>query len=276
MSLFKKRAGGFLNNVDGKVTDYNLTIEPEAFEAQEWDDGSHTIYAELSVLVDGGEEPVTTTLKVGNDNFFDISEDGKSLEPKVNDDDQPLEDAEWSRLITSMIAAGLPESDFPEGGNNYEAILEKRFRFFREKDAEATASKGKRKGKNGKEYDRDVLKVSAYYGDEPAGKGKGKTTGKTTAPTSKVAQGGKANGKAKEQDLDEVVDETLLAILKDNKGSIAKSKLPIAISKKLGVKHPQREEIRKRMYSDEYLEEATERGVIEYDTSDKKQMIAAA
>jgi hypothetical protein len=138
------------------------------------------------------------------------------------------------------------------------------------------AKTGKYKGKEFAQTSTQVSKVLALPESEGATKGKSASrtngSGKSTSTTSST-RGTRPAKKTDEEDIDAIATETLLAILADNDGSIAKAKLPVKILNKLGAKHPQKEEVRKRIYSDDFL--ALEDGW-SFDKSSKQQTITVA
>jgi hypothetical protein len=287
-SSFKK-GGGFLNNVDGEITGYEFTPDfPGGDGKRKGKSDFNPLYFVLTVQEDGAEEARTTTLFAGSADDFEISKDGLTLEPVDNGGIGAKSDL--GRFMASLVEAGFDENNLPEDDEpiNYEAIVGQRVTFVQVKDEDAMAKaakkwrqsggkfndQGQKKGKDGKYYNLQYLTVSAVLGEADERPAKGK---KTAALASKGKTGtkvtkGRANGKV-EVDIDELAKETLLAILADNDDSIAKSKLPAKIAQKLGVKHPQREEVRKRIYSDDFL--TTEDGW-SYDQSSKQQTIAVA
>lgn len=293
-----KKGGGFLNNVDGVITGYEFTTEFPGAESRpakkSGKDDFNPLYAILKVRVDGADEDVATTLFAGSADDFEIEDDGHTLTP-VDDSVGLRANTDWARLLTSLVDAGFPESNLPEDRINFEPIIGTRVRFKQERDEAAMVKaarsyrtsngkfneRGEKKGKDGKYYPLTYVVVEAVLALPGSGTTKGKPAAKAVAGKPTPVKGatkpvaGKANGKVQE-DLTALADETLQAILADNDGEIMKSKLPVKIAQKLGVKHPHREEVRRLIYSDEYLVEAAERGVVLYDPSDKTQTIYAA
>lgn len=253
-SSFRK-GGGFLNNVTGKVVDYVFTDE---FNGKPFVPGRdpktkkerfHSLYFVPSVVVDGADEPVTTTLFVGGADDFEISEDGKTLTP-VEEGRELGGGTAFAKLITSIVESGFPETNLPEDEINYEPILNWRFNFVQKTDEEATKKLGKRKDpKTGREYSRQDLVVDQAYAPEETSKA---AKGKSAAPATKDKPAKKQEDKG--DDLDTLTADTLVKILADSDGQIQKSKLSMKVLQKL-TKHPQREEVRKRIFADEFLEQ---------------------
>lgn len=244
-----KGGGGFLNNVDGTIVDYVFTDKaPNSSTGGEW------LFMKLSVLVDGAEAPVSTHLFAGAaERFLPLADKGRTL----GGNDALGANTAAIKFLASVTANGFDENELPDDKVNYEAIIGRRARFVQEIDQQATDKLGKRKATNGKEYNRTQLTVSAVY---PS------TNAKTVTKAA-----GKPNGKVVEQSVDEVATETLLAILADNDGSILKSKLPTKVAVKLGPKHPMRDEVRRTIFSEEFLNSEQGWG---YDA--KSQTIVAA
>jgi len=265
-SSFKK-GGGFLDGVDVKFVDYQFTDE---FNGEPFKPGKikgadgkpmekpHTLNVLLTVRVDGADEDTTTTLKAAN-NFDDwtVSEDGYTIEPADGSDQALSAGTSFAKLITSLCEADARvEGLLPEDAINYQGILGIRARLVQRKDDERTKKFGQKiDKKTGKGYDRKDLVVETVY--ELPGEGKpaaaakpaSKTGGKANPP-SKTAKG-KAPA-APEVSLEDLAKSTLISIVQDAKGSIAKSKISMKVLLKLG-QHPQREDVRKLLFSDDFL-----------------------
>ena len=277
-SSFKKGGGGFLNGVDGAIEGYEMHTSVELFGEPEPKKGKEPfngLYSVLTVMPDGADEEVTTRIFVGNADSFEISEDRKTLTP-IEEGFGISANSDWGRFIASMCENGFDENELPEDELNWEAIEGQRVRFEQELDKEKTAKKGKRKDKKtGKEYDWQYLVARVVYGatDAPATPATKKATnGSGKQVPAKPAKGGKANGAADE--LYTLAKDTLLKILADKKngGEIAKSAIPVQVSKQLGLKHPQREAVRRLVYSDDFL---SKQDGWTYDASSKTQTITA-
>jgi hypothetical protein len=268
LSTFRK-GGGFLDGVDAVIGDYQFTdkfageaFKPgkiTSFDGKGKIDKPHTLNCLLSVRVDGAEEDTTTTLKVGNDfDQWEVTDDGHTVSP-VEDGFQLSAGTAFYKFFASLIKPtgggdGFPEERLSEDDINFEPIIGTRVRLIQQVDEERTAKYGQKKDKKtGKpSYDRKDLVVETVY-DLPELKTKGKSS-KVTATTSKTTKpAGKSNGKITEdEDIDTLAKETLLGILADADGEIAKSKLSMKTLTKL-MKHPQREDVRKLIFTDEFL-----------------------
>jgi hypothetical protein len=297
-----KQGGGFLNNVDGTITDYEFTTEFPGGDnnTKKHKDWADPMYVILSVRVDGADEDVTTTLKAGNADNFEITDNGKTLVP-VEEGFALGANSGWGKFINSFVEAGersgtFYESELSEDVINFEPIIGHRVRFAQRKNEWTTSEYGQRVNKKtGKKYDRQDLVVEAVYANAPgpsasvarrtaaqrapgrptqASAGARQTPSAQAATTTSPSKGRVASRPNGAEDVTGVADETLVTILKAQKSqTILKAKLPVQIAKTLGVKHPQREEVRRMLYSDEYLTGATERGLIVYDVADDTQTI---
>lgn len=266
-----KKGGGFLNGVDGVLKDYQFTTEwPGAEDNQrsrkKGDSDFNPLYFVLTVRVDGADEDVTNTLFAGSSDDFTISDDGKTLDP-VDDNVGFRSTSPFGKFIVSLVEHGFPEKNLPDDGEpvNYEPILGWRVRFVQVASLGRDGKVKRKKAKDGKEYDVTDTQVSEVYGPVDT-----KASSKQVTASAVKGKPTKANGKATDVDFDEMATETLLAILEEAGGSIMKSKLPGKIALKLGAKNPHREEVRRLIYSDDFL--TTENGW-SYDVADKKQTI---
>ena len=278
-SSFKK-GGGFLNNVDVRIVDYIFT---DTFPGSDGDRSSNSdfnpLFFVLTVRPDGAEKDETTTLLAGSADDFEIEDGGKTLVPvegAVLRSNTP-----FAFALDSLIDAGFPESNLPEDDEpiNYEAILDWRVCLVQVVDEDAMAKqakkwkqskgkyndKGQKKSKDGKYYNMTRLKVDQVYGNDEVEAPKS-----SKAPVVKGAAAKPSTKGSKSSSIQDEAVQTLLSILADNDGSVPKASLPNKTTQKLGMKHPKRDEIRKLVYSDEFLE--TEQGW-SFDKASKKQLI---
>lgn len=256
-----KRGGGFLNNVDGVISDYQFTDE---FNGKPFVPGRdpktkkerfHSLYCVLSVRLEGADKDETTTLFVGGAEDFVVSEDGHTLTP-AEEGRELGASTSFAKFITSLVQAGFPETLLPEDDINYEAIVGTRVRFVQRKNEEDTKKLGKRKdAKTGKEYDRVDLVIDQVYDLPGATSAPAATKGKAPA---KAAPKTAAKGKpapapaAEEVDIEQLTKDTLVSILADAGGSIAKSKISMKVLTKL-MQDPNREDVRKLVFTDDFL-----------------------
>lgn len=290
-----KKSGGFLNGIDGVITDYTFTDEfdGEAFKpgrnAVTKKEKFHSLNVLLTVRPDGADEDVSTTLFAGGFDDFKISDDGKTIWDAQYETQEEADAATDARqlgantaiatLISSLVDAGFPITNLSDAqSTNFEPIIGSRVRFVQRVNAEATKKLGKRKSKDGKkEYDRQDLVIDQVYsvGDgtvaetEPVKP----TKGGKPAPATKPVAGKKGKTEPAVEDIKDLSATTLVSILSDNDGQIAKSKVSMKVLTAL-MKHPQREDVRKWLFDDENLASLVEDGVITYNKA--KQMIASA
>lgn len=277
-----KRAGGFLNHVDAVIASYEFTNGFPGAEKKAPRKGVeefNSLFCKMTFKVDGSDDEQSTTLFAGSADDFEIENDGLTLIPA---DTQGLRGGTpFAHFIETLIDKGYPDTNLPEEEINYEPIIGTRVRLVQEKDEAAMnrAAKtyrtsggkfneaGQKKSqKDGKYYNLTRLAVEDVIA-LPGANGKSAVK---TAPMAKT--NGNGNGKAvKTDELYALTSATLLEILADADGSIMKAKLPGKITLKMGSKHPQREEVRRLMYSDDFL--GKEDGWA-YDASGKDQKIS--
>jgi hypothetical protein len=303
LDKFRKGGGGFLNNVDGLVTDLRFTTEPDfGGEAKARKEGESTpLWAVLTVRVDGDEKgDQATHLYAGAADEFVISEDGRSLTPAV-DGAMLWGGTAFLQFYESLVKGDETiDVDAEEDGTlNFSAVVGVRARFIQVKDVEAMAraakkagaSKGKinaqgqRKGKDGKFYDQRALQVSEVYstGNEvdaaeeaPKAKGATRPTTKTTSPSKGAVAAKPVAAKAAKVvanavgDFAEVVLLDILGGAKNN--TIKKSELNLAVTRKL-VKDDRREDVRKYLFEDANLAAIETAGKIVLDGTGSAQTI---
>lgn len=264
-----KRGGGFLDGVDCVITDYRYSDEfnGEPYKAGKIKDRNgklidkpHSLNVLLSVRVDGADEDTTTTLKAAGDfDAWEVSEDGHDVTP-VEPGTEFSAKAAFSKFLASLVKPidgedGFPEDRLPEDSFDCSPIIGTRIRTVQKVDVERTKEFGKKVDKKtGKEYERKDLVVEHVYSlpGEVASKttkpATGKAAGKTAAPAKS-----KAAGKVETADISEKAGETLRAILSENKGSFKKTKLSMAVLKRL-MKDEDREAVRTWLFNDDNLE----------------------
>lgn len=259
-SSFKK-GGGFLDGVDLVIKDYQFTDEfnGEAFKPGKIKgaDGKpmekpHSLNVFITVRVEGADEDTTTTLKAAN-NFdeWDVSEDGYTITPKTEGQELSA-GTSFAKLISSLCEVEpKAEALLPEDVINYQGIIGTRLRTVQKTDAERTKKFGQKVDKKtGKGYDRKDLVVEQVYelpSAAPATK-----SGKPAAARVAAKAGTKSKAAPAGEDLEQLSKDTLVSIIADAGGEIAKSKLSMKVLTKL-MKHAQREDVRKLIFTDEFL-----------------------
>lgn len=195
-----KVGGGFLNGVDGVIVNYVFTDEfnGKAFEAgrdAKGKDKFHSLYAALTVRVDGATEDTPTTLFVGDADKFEITDDGHTITP-VEDGYRMGGSTSFSKLITSWEKAaetGAENDAYDEGTYNYEGIIGSRCRFEQQNYSPAELARLKAAGKPtervgkvgtpsaGKKFPLQDLVVTQVYELAQAAKAAPKAAGKAKA-----------------------------------------------------------------------------------------------
>lgn len=265
-----KKSGGFLNNVEGIIADYQFTDSFPGADNKKKKGDFNPLYVILSARVDGADEDVTTTMFAGSSDDFEISEDGKTLEP-LAEGGSLRTGTPFFKFLESLIEHGFPDSNFEEDVINFEPMIGTRVTYVQVVDEEATKRLGKKKSKDGKkEYARTDLKVSAVLALPAA---EAKSGGKSNL---KAVAGGKGKAKQEEPESDENefnddAVKALVAVIDDAGGEVAKAKLSVKLAQKIGLKNPNREAIRALALSDEFL--ASEQG---WSWNAKKGLASAA
>ena len=272
-SLFRKATGGRLNGVEGTITGLELTTTfPFGEGTSKFKDAGTPIYAVLTVRPDGADEDIIEPLKAGKEEDFTIEDDAMSLTP-ANEGQGIHPSSKFGKLLGSLVENSngqfseetLGFTNWPENRLNFGAMVGARVKFTRVKDAELQEKFGKKKDKkSGKEYDRDYLAVAEVFSVVTP---KGSKSGKPSAGKSKAV----------EFDAQDAADTVLPVIVEKAGGTLQKRQLSAKLQVTLTSKHPlyeNRDAIRELILSDDYLVEASDRGVIEYDA--KKQVLSVA
>lgn len=264
-----KQGGGFLNNVDGTITGYEFTqVPPNGKE------DSEQIYFVPSIQVDGADKEITQHFFMGQADRYKISKDGQTVTAADGESVTFGGKVAFGKLLTSMLANGLDESELPdlEGGDDLElsALVGRRYRFVQEIDEAANAKLGKRKVKDPKtkktvEYNRTNTVVSKVYGSEAAPKSNGKVASKP-------------NGKAKSSGSDDMMEEAdsiITDLLASNDGEVERGKLSLALTKAL-MKNANRETLKKLILSDDYITSDDRESIFTLEGKGSKQKLVAA
>jgi len=281
-----KQGGGFLNGVDGVISDYTWTDEfnGKPFEAGKikGSDGKsidkpHSLNLALSVRVDGADEDTTTTIKAAGDfDAYEVSEDGHVLTAADGGECNISANSATGKLLASLIQAGFPETLFSDNEDSIDLtpMVGTRVRFIQRTDVQRTKDFGKQKGKDGKLYDRKDLVIDNVYdlpgAAEAPSKGKG-----TKAPV----KGAKGKPAAEPSfDVTDFAGPTLKSVLDAKGGTIEKPKLGMAVlgflMKNKKLDSDQRDEIRNWLTDDDNLATLVEEGLITFNK--KKGQIALA
>lgn len=269
---FRKGGGGFLNGVDGNITGYRFTDEFNgvAFEAGKKpgtkEDKFHSLFMELHARVDGADEDVTQNLFVGNADLFKISDDGLTIwdaEYETAEEADAAKDTlqlgqgtPVTKFIVSLVEAGFPVANLSDSqSTNLEAIIGSRVRFGQQdvldKDGKVKMREAKKGKFKGKKFPDTTTVVTKFY-ELPKAAGK-KAAAKAEPKATKGAKATKAAEPEGDDAVTELATTTLVAILKKKGGTIAKSKVSMAVLDEI-MKHKLREPVRKLVNTDAFLE----------------------
>jgi len=273
MSMFKGGGKGFLHNA-------TLTIIGITFDTKDWPgdkkkDPYTTISAKLTYRLDGATADAFTFLKAG---FFypenqSISDDGTTL--TSDRDGSVLQGGtEFSKFIESIdkIDPSIFEGADGRSFGQASGLRVTTVRVQDEEDKRVQAEYGKRKGKKVKEgqkgpgeFNRDHLEVSAVLGrvEVKASAGGAK---KTTAASAKKTTA--AAPKAAATVDTDAADAALLAIIEAGKGSVERKVMGSKVTRyrlNTNMEEAAGEQLRTILMSDEYINDAVKRGVIDLD-----------
>lgn len=258
-----KGASGILRDVDGVITGLRFTDQnPLAGKGtpkpgQKKSD-FHSLFAVLDVRVDGASTSSAQPLFVGSADDFGITEDLKGL----TGDGQLSKSSGWWIFLDSLVnpggvkGSGFDEANFPDDDENvadYSAIVGARVRFNWQVNEKATKKYGKKvskvidaKTKKAKEYDREDLIVTNYYGQveveettvaPPAGKKPGVSS---TQPKGDAKPLGGAKKNTKAPDVAKVATEhIILAVSAAKDKKMTKSKVSVKLLTAMGDQTPE-------------------------------------
>lgn len=255
-----KGGGGALNDVDGTIRGLVFTDEfnGEPFKPGKNAEGKekfHSLFARVTIQVDGAEEEVPQNFFVGDADKWEVGDNGTSLVPH-DDDDQLGKSAPFSKFMASLVKAEFDEDNLPEDEFEFEAIIGARCHFAQEvvidrktgKPRQRTAKKGKYKGKT---FDDTTTIVTKFYGMDDSDEAPSAKPSKASG--SKPAGKGK---KVKEEDAEETAGTLVIAVLEDApRKTIKKAKLRMAVINKLGPGHPQKDAVLKAALDDDFLKQ---------------------
>lgn len=275
-----KKGGGFLDNVDLTLVDYQFTDEfnGEPFKAGKikGTDGKlvekpHNLNCYITVRVDDAEENTSTTLKVGKFDDYLVSDDGHVITAADGGECNINQNSATAKFFASLVRpnngeAGFDETLFSDDPNSidFRPAMGHRVRTIQRplgeeqlKSIEKLGASRLKKSKDGKEYKRTELVVDQYYGPAEVATQSKKSTAKTTKPatgkqTTRTAPAPVATP-AGDSDLDTLAQLTVQdLVVEAGEAGIAKSKLSMKVLNKL-MKHELREDVRKWVFSDENL-----------------------
>ncbi len=256
MGMFRSSGGGGITGTVTGITFESKDWKPKAKGA----DPYYTLSAKISLLPDGAKKAVDRFIRAG---FFypenqTISKDGRTLSNGPKGGPVVQDDSDFARLIGTLIEKGFPEDRLDPNGLNFDAVVGTRLTLANQRDAEATAKFGKRKGQDGKEYDRDYPVISAVLG-LPAVKAAGKAAGKVS--------------KAAEVADISAADETIVALISAAKGKKLdqgklKSTLVAYQMDHDTMTKVERDAIYETLTDEAYIADAVKREVFAFDADD--------
>lgn len=258
---------GLFDDVDAVVTGAHFTNEPpDGYTA----DGNPLFFV-LELQIDGADGPVEQRYSMGGKagDQFEVSEDGLGLIP-AGPHSRLGASSKFGLFMAALKTEGFPIATLGGEDGNMGALVGLRAHFNRIPDPERKGLT-QRPGQKEKKYPESTLVVTKIHtlpGEKPATAKKATTTAKpaagksTTKPTAAAARD--------DEDI-KTAEETLVALLVVNDGTIQKSKLPILAARELG-KHPRRQEVSKLIYSEAFLSRET---AWTFDPSSNPQVVVA-
>jgi hypothetical protein len=265
MGMFKNSGGG------GYLKGISATLLGITFDSKVWNEGKpkeySTISATLAFQPDGATAPIKTFIPAG---FFypdnqTISDD-KTTVSSDRDGAVLAGDSDFARFIESIEA--IDPSVF-EGadGRSFPQVAGLRVTFDRKVNEALTASHGKRSyekkdGTKG-EAPRDYLVVSAVLGKVAVKGGK-------AAAAPKAAAAAKSSKTAAAKPVVDAVDTdaALLAIIEAASGKVERKVMGSKVTRyrlNNNLDEAAGEALRTKLMSDEYINDAVKRGVIDLD-----------
>lgn len=268
MSVLFRKTGG---TITGVVTGLGWDVKEWPAKKAGGDPYS-TLTAVLAIQPDGANESIDRYINAG---FF--YSDTMAIEDNVikcDEDAAPIrETTDFARLIGTLVEKGFPESRLT--AKDFSGIVGTRLTLTNKIDEAATKQFGKRKGKDGKPYNRDYPVIEAVLAlpDEQRAAAAPKKNGVAGKATPVAA---KSKGKATlvpSADLDpNRGDEIMVQLLdatKDN--TLAKGRVSGAMVKfqldevASGLSREERDAWRAYLITKEYTDGVKARGVIVYD-----------
>lgn len=266
--------GGGLFTGDGTLGQFVFSaIAPGDKKAGKW------AYVVLAFKADGKEKEDTQHLFLGGADQYQFEEGGTEA---ISLNDKTGDAAPKSRIgkktpaglfFRTLYAAAdaadvdldtvLPDIDAGEA-LDFSALNGARVSLGQEVDTKATAEIGKRKGSDGNEYDRTNTFVESFYSlDEDA-----EPATKPTVKGGKGAKATKGNDNAARDKADAVVLQLIADAQKADKknktGETPISKFKMAALRTLG-KDSDKDAVQALLKSEDYLKDAAERDVFNYD-----------
>lgn len=253
-----KSAGGFWNNVDGTIEGYEFTTQPPGGgSSSEW------VYFVPSIQIDGAAAPSTQHLFMGGADRYTISKDGQTISDAGGGNVTIGAKTPTGLFLDSLLEAGFDEGLLPDigGGEALElsAIVGTRVRLTQETDEVGTAKRGKRKGADGKEYNRTNTVIANVYGTSANG---AKAAAKATTKGKPVA----VKTESAEDRIQRLADQVVQATLTAAKGKAFLTSLSTSVIRVLSKEDKAtKDAVRKMVQDDEYLTDGEQRGIFAVD-----------
>lgn len=278
MSLKNKlKTGGFLNNVDVKVSDVNFVVGETSPIKNGKNKGKD--FTPLSLVgeftVDGADSPTPQRLLICNaeNAEFEISDDGKEIVFEEGGLYANSEAGTFLNSCESPESGDLQITDFGDEENpkliNISALVGARMRLVRP----VNADRPKQKGKDGKTYDaRDLMCAEIYElgGEEEAPKGK------KGAKAAESKGGKKAAAVADDDDDDQTPEDAArIALLryleasKDRTLPVAKLKTKVSTDEAFAKDKTLRKAVSALLEDADFL-----KGIDEIEFNGKKQVVS--
>lgn len=273
--LNSMKGGGFLNNVDATIRDYEIRDTFPGGSAA--DPSDPQIFIVLKVQQDGDAATKETTLRAGSGKFLTIKDSHTLVNPEGTMA-RIWDKSDAYNFLQSAEAAGLADGgidDTTPDVLSFGGLINARVRLVQKADTGRMEARQKA-GQNpkrvdeatGKEYDFTRLEVEKFYGydsmaTKPVGAGK-------TAAAAKSGNG--VAPKAGAVDLTGEAVDVLTRILGANGGSIQRSQIAMLVTKAEQA-NPNREALRKLIWSEDFLANAPG---IKFDRAGKTQEVSLA
>lgn len=257
----QQRKGASLSPKDfisgGLLDDVDVTFKDVRFEMFDYEGKSDPAPALGISLVTGdeteGEKPYRQHWSCGSAENWAPSEDGMEIVP-IGKDTMLRKASNLHMLFTSMFEAGVPDSVL-EGGNV--GVFEGLKVHIRRKDAPKRGNLPKggiRRGRDGKEYEKDnkIVCVEKIYEPYPWS-----TKKAPTGKTDKKAAVAEKAAVSSNDDLDAKGKAVLLKLIADGNGKTSKREIPakgfMAIGEIFGDKDPDKNKVLGLLFKDPWI-----------------------
>lgn len=210
-------SGGLLDDVD--VTFTNVKFEMFDYEGKS--DPAPTFSADLVTGTEDGEKPLRQHWSVGSAENWAPAEDGMEIIP-IGKDHALRKASNFYMFVQSLLQAGVPESVLESGRVDFMEGLKAHIRRVDAPKRGNLPQGGTRRGRDGKDYEKDnkVLCVEKIYEPYPWEAKKGATG--STAQKSAGPQPTQESG----MDVDTKAKVVLSQLIAGNGGKVSKKEIP--------------------------------------------------